>query len=641
MATTLWDHQVRLSRQIALRAGEGIATREDWLGAREGLHGEFMRSMGLHPLPQRCDLGLTEHGEVRGDGYRAVKLSWQILPDCWATGLLYYPDPLPAGKLPAMLYTCGHGLIGTLHYQQHGILFARRGYACLCFDTIEQHDNPGEHHGTYYGKRYDWLSMGYSGATGEMWNSIRALDVLSGMPEVDAERIGVTGVSGGGAHSLFLAIADSRIRAVATVCGACVPEQTLRDRHLCNHCDCMYYTNLYHRDTSEFAALIAPRPLLLVFGRHDSLFSLDEYQAVFERTRRIYRLCGSEERCDMLIHPVGHGYHPQAHAAIEKWFDRHVAGDERAELQPDPQDVKEEKVISVFAGNPPTPNHLDLLPELLSPRGSFPLPDNAQGWPDARKTAVDALRKEAFHLIDDAKVDFQFAEIRHIISANSTTKRYRGELDGVELWAEAHFPANEPEKIVVGVAGPGEMASDVALRMSEFAVKCAAVAIEPRGCGFTTAPSEMRHHLLRAGVVTGFPPALLMIQDLRHVLDFFLTQPFAKGKPVYLYGRGEAAVACLYHAIFDDRIRGVVLHDIPASHRDGGYLLNILRTADIEQALGLLCPRPLGLCGTVFNLRHWVNRVYQRCGAADKLIQSRHHLGPVFNGVLRGADGLK
>ncbi|HSA39016.1 MAG TPA: acetylxylan esterase, partial [Mycobacterium sp.] len=146
-------------------------------------------------------------------------------------------DPLPAGRLPAVLYVCGHGHSGVLHYQAHGLQWARRGYACLIVDTTEQHDNPGEHHGLYYGLHDEWISLGYSGAGGELWNSLRGLDVLCALPEVDPARIGATGISGGGAHSLFVGLADDRVRAVATACGVALSPWTLAHRHLLNHCD--------------------------------------------------------------------------------------------------------------------------------------------------------------------------------------------------------------------------------------------------------------------------------------------------------------------------------------------------------------------------------------------------------------------
>lgn len=633
MGMTLWDHQARLGRAIARRAADRAWTRADWEADRPTLFRQFMRSAGLDPLPTRCDLRLTAYGEFRGGGYRARRLAWQVLPDCWATGVLYLPDPLPPQKLPGVLYTCGHGLIGAYYYQAHAMLWARRGYACLIFDTIEQHDNPGDHHGTWSGKRYDWLSLGYSGATGELWNSMRALDVLAGAPEADPARLGVTGVSGGGALSFFLAIADDRVAAAATVCGITVPEQTIRDRHVHNHCDCMYVHNLYGRDTSEFAALVAPRPLLFSFAERDSLFSLDEYQAVYERTQRVYRLLGVAERCALHIHPAGHGYHPDSHAAIKQWFDRHVAGRAMPE-SPVPEIEQEERTISIFNGHAPSPNHLDLLPELLAPRGAFDLPRTAEEWPSIREAAKDAVRREVLALLDASPDRLEMAEVRASRSGKRPYLRYRGELGGMEVWAEALLPEGEPSQIVVGVAGPEETAADVTGVLGDFGVEAAIVGLEPRGSGYTSTTKFIRHLVLRAGAITGFTPTLMAIQDIEQALAYLRTLPWAAGKPLYLYGRGDAGIACIYHALFDERVRGVVVEDIPPSHADGAYLLNVLRVCDVEHALGLLAPRRVGVVGPTFHGHRWCNRVYQRLGQAERFINVRHHLKPVLEKVL-------
>jgi len=175
-------------------------------------------------------------------------------------------------------------------------MWARRGYACLIFDTLEQADNIGTHPGLIISLRNDWLSMGYSAAGGELLNSIRALDLLCSLPNVDTERIGGTGISGGGAHSFYVTIADERIKALATVAGVATPEYTLASRHLPHHCDCMYFHNPYQYDTAEFAGLIAPRPALFCYASQDSLFSNGEYKSLVNRTKKIYKL----HDCDSL-----------------------------------------------------------------------------------------------------------------------------------------------------------------------------------------------------------------------------------------------------------------------------------------------------------------------------------------------------
>ena len=203
MNISQWDYYRQAAEKISDQALQNIHSRKDWQAARPGLLREYFESMGLHKLPDYRATNFTDCGVVKSQGFQMQEIAYQILPDCWASACLFRPDPMPARQVPAILYTCGHSAIGTYAAQRHAIMWARRGYICMVFDTIEQNDNPGDHHGLFFDRHPDWVSMGYSAAGGELWNSIRALDVLEQADGVDRNKIGVTGNSGGGAHSFF------------------------------------------------------------------------------------------------------------------------------------------------------------------------------------------------------------------------------------------------------------------------------------------------------------------------------------------------------------------------------------------------------------------------------------------------------
>ena len=317
-------------------------------------------------------------------------MAYQILPDVWGAAHIYRPDPMPEGKLPAVLYVCGHIAIGTHGFQEHPIMWARKGYVCLIFDTIEQGDNPGDHHGIYDGKRLDWFSLGYTPAGGELWNSMRALDLLLSLPEVDEDRVGATGISGGGAHSLFLAVADERIKTVASVAGTDCVKTLVGHRHVWGHCDCMFPLNLYRRDASEFLALIAPRPLLLCFAREDSLYTPEGWRGMFEKVRKVYELYGEGEKCQLFEYPGPHAYSPEAVRVINDWFDRFVAGERKpkGELR---GEERTEPETSVFHGAPTEVDRLDILPQLLARRGRVRLPEGPKDWLGIREEVVRKL----------------------------------------------------------------------------------------------------------------------------------------------------------------------------------------------------------------------------------------------------------
>jgi hypothetical protein len=394
----------------------------------------------------------------------------------------------------------------------------------------------------------------------------------------------------------------------------------------------MYFYNVGQRDMSDFAALVAPRPLLFCFASQDVLFSRDEYRSLVDRTRRVYKLFGCEDNCQLFEAPGPHGYRPETIEVINRWFDRHVAGEERPSL-PIQQPENEERTISVFQGRPPEADRLDVLPELMSRRGSFELPAKPEDWPAVRDQAKQVLRREALRLLD-ADEPLTLAEVGSWLSGTITVKKHRGELGGVDVWVEAYIRPEDGGKVIVTLAEPGETATDAVHRLSNHVNGPTLIGIETRGSGFRAGHAAVDHHLLRAGMLTGMPITLLTIQDLRHLMKVVLRWPFVTGRRVFLHGGGDRGVACLYHALYDEGVAGVVAVDPPASHRDGAYMLGILRVADIEHVIGLMCPRPVGVLNMTLTGRSWAARAYRRAGVPDRLITARHNLGAVFAQVL-------
>ena len=156
------------------------------------------------------------------------------------------------------------------HYQHHAAWYAANGYVCFVVDTLQLGEVPGLHHGTYREGKWWWQSRGYTPAGVEVWNGIRAIDYLVTRPEVDPDRIGVTGRSGGGAMSWYLGAVDDRLAAVVPVAGITDlhdhlleggPTGAHPDGVIEGHCDCMYFVNTHRWDFATVAALVAPEAL--------------------------------------------------------------------------------------------------------------------------------------------------------------------------------------------------------------------------------------------------------------------------------------------------------------------------------------------------------------------------------------------
>jgi dienelactone hydrolase len=284
-------------------------TVEEWDKTRASMRKQLAEMLGLDSFPERTPLNATKTGEFAVDGCVIENLHYQSEPGLYVTANLYRP-PKVEGRLPAILYVCGHsdvkGADGTslgnkTHYQHHGAWFARHGYVCLVIDTVQLGEIRGAHHGTYNLERWWWISRGYTPAGVEAWNGIRGIDYLTSRPEVDPERIGVTGRSGGGAYSWWIAALDERVKVAAPTAGITTLRNHVVDGTVEGHCDCMFMVNTYRWDYDRVAALIAPRPLLILNTDKDTIFPLDGVYSVYKNVRGLYRALGAEGKMGLQI----------------------------------------------------------------------------------------------------------------------------------------------------------------------------------------------------------------------------------------------------------------------------------------------------------------------------------------------------
>ena len=309
-------------------------TLADWERDRPVLRQQLFDMLGLDPLPQRLPLQPVVTGIVEHPEFVVERLHFQSLPGLYVTANLYRPVK-QQGPLPTVLYVCGHGQVkkdgisfgNKTHYQHHGSWFARNGYVCLTIDTLQLGEIEGIHHGTHRLNRWWWNSRGYTPAGVEAWNCIRALDYLETRSEVDVSRLGVSGRSGGGAYSWWIAALDDRIRCAVPVAGI----TSLRD-HVVNgcvegHCDCMYFVNTFRWDYAKLAALVAPRALLISNTDKDPIFPLEGVVDIHRQIRHIYRLYDADDKLGLQITEGPHADTQELHLHAFRWFNRHFRDD--------------------------------------------------------------------------------------------------------------------------------------------------------------------------------------------------------------------------------------------------------------------------------------------------------------------------
>lgn len=608
----------------------GIKTAEDWTNAQPHVRQEYFDMLGLWPLPDKNPLHATVTRTLDRGDYLVDMIHYQSRPGLYVTGNLYRPAHPPSGKLlPAVLYVCGHSPRprngNKTAYQSHGIWYARHGYICLTLDTLEMGELTCTHHGTYRDGRWWWLSRGYTPAGVECWNGVRGIDYLISRPDVDSEHIGVTGISGGGAATFWIAAADTRVKAAVPVSGLSDLISQVSHRVVNGHCDCMFLYNTYQWPWARVAGMIAPRPLLFVNSDADTIFPMDGNERVINRLERIYSLPGCGDLVDSVVSIGGHAYRQDIRQASYRFMNTWLKNDPRPVL-----DTEVDLVTS-------------------APKESHPIPPE-----ELRVFKQDSdFPKDAIN----ARTDYEFVPIAQPrLPTTGQFGAWKSELLS-KLRQETfhHFPAKLPTAVAVDTNGAGVLRltteAPVAIRLRsvrpagpqskrtwllvagsdldqpapDWLKDCAkdedAVYVcEPRGIGasrWTTKnpPNyvERSYYLLGRTVDSG------------RVWDIVATAKYLRSlhpeSELTLAGEGAPAVLSVYAALLDPDISRLALANPQPTHMDTNapVLLNVLRVLDIPQAIGMLAPRPVTLLNAAPSCANTAVAIYGKAGARDCL----------------------
>lgn len=331
------------------------ASQEAWLARREMIRKRILVSTGLYPMPEKTPLNPQVYGKIERDGYTVEKVVLETLPGFYLTGNLYRPRS-GGGKRPAILNPHGHWKTGrfTPDVQARCVGQARMGAIAFVYDMVGFGDsNPFEHR-SFSDDELLALGMNLTGL--QLWNSIRALDWLLSLPDVDPKRIAVTGASGGATQTFLLSAVDDRVQVSAPVC--------MVSHHFQGGCVCENSPLLrVGTDNVEIAACFAPKPLILVGATGDWTSQIME-RGVPE-IRAIYKLFGAEDRFSAVVHNAGHNYNQTSRESVYAFLRQHLWGEKpmqtvhEAAFHPD-----DEKTLTAWDADHPRPSNVANAAEL-------------------------------------------------------------------------------------------------------------------------------------------------------------------------------------------------------------------------------------------------------------------------------------
>jgi len=606
-----------------------IKTLDDWQQSLPRYRQEYFDMLGLWPLPERTPLHATVTRTLDRGDYKVDMLHYQSRPGLYVTGNLYRPSIVAAGeRLPAILYVCGHAPRdrngNKTAYQSHGIWLARHGYVCLILDTLQLGEIAGIHHGTYREGRWWWLSRGYTPAGVECWNGIRGIDYLVSRSDVDPGRIGVTGISGGGSATFWIAAADQRVKVAVPVSGMSDLTSYVSDHIVNGHCDCMFLYNTYQWPWTRIPSLIAPRPLLFVNSDQDSIFPIDGNERIVNRLERMYSLFGAGDVIDSLVSIGGHAYRQDIRQGSFRFLNTYLKNDPRAVLDTEvdlvtsgtePVHPIAPEQLRVFPQNSdlPTDSHNSRIDQEFVPMPKLDLPKEGAfaAWKADR---VAKLKTLTFH---------------HFPGQIPTGRPVQTNSSGL-VWLETEPGISVPLRKVQStdsgsrrlwlIAGAEEQLQPTWWKQFVGAQDDVYVC-DPRGIGETRWTSnnppnyvERAHYLLGRTVDSG--RVWDLVAAARYVRELGQTR-----NSVCLAGAGSAGALACYAALLEPGISEVFLFHPPPSHMEisAPALLNVLRVCDIPEVVGMLAPRPVSIVSDLPVWRDITQQIYSAASAPEKL----------------------
>jgi hypothetical protein len=365
-------------------------TVEAWRTRAQSLREQILVAVGLWPMLPKTALHPRIVGKLDRDGYSIEKVVLETLPGFTLSGNLYRPST-QTGKLPLMLCPHGHWDAGRVQedVQQRCVRWAKLGCVVFLYDMVGYADSKPFGHAFLNDRLRRW---GLSLVTLQTWNSIRALDWLVTLPDVDPARVACTGESGGGTQTFLLSAIDARIKVAAPV--------VMVSDWFQGGCTCENAAGLrIGTDNIEIAALTAPRPLKLVGATGD--WTSRTMTRAYPTLRSLYALTGTPERISADVFDFPHNYNQTSRNAVYAFVGKWLLGIDDAEsTREGEQTVEKPEDLYTFTDQTPAPLNRktaaelenDLVKTLSWELDSLAPSTSAASWESARALLMTGLR---------------------------------------------------------------------------------------------------------------------------------------------------------------------------------------------------------------------------------------------------------
>ena len=612
-------------------------TKAEWTEKTEALRQQIRVANGLVPAHEPTPINAQIFGKIEREDYTVEKVHFEPFPGFFTTGNLYRPKG-KTGPFPGIVSPHGHWRRGRLEDIERGsipgrcINFAKQGYVIFAYDMIGYNDS-GKQLDHRYGGAKEAL-WGLSAMGLQLQNGIRAIDFLQDLPDVDKERIGCTGASGGGTQTFILTAVDDRIKVSAPV--------NMISATMQGGCLCENAPNLrLEASNLEIGALMAPRPLLLVSctGDWTSNTPTVEYPAI----RSIYAYFDAEHKIHQAQVDADHNYNKESREAVYAWFAKWLLKDDDASKYKEvPFEVESDEDLLVFSDRD-LPEHAleqdDILRSwaMLSNKAiKNRKPTNTDEHQQFREEIGSALQHSlGLHLPDSSEITLADPEgafpttyhpdfsARHVV----ISRKGIGDAIPAVLFRTEPLVGHDPVVVVVHPEGKEKLINPktgqpvpMIKELINSDRKVLIIDVFGTGEHGEYERSEETNYFTTYNRTT----AALRVQDIVTTLLYFTSR--GDVSDVSLIGIGEAGLWTLLAAGFTN-IKNII---VDAAQFDNSHAEAYLKTlpipslrkvGDFRTAGTLVAPRNLIIhnTGDVFNTT-WIEDVYKNIGAEENLL---------------------
>lgn len=573
----------------------------EWTAMKRRLRAGIQRSVGF--VRPRGDLEIVEHGKIPRPGYVLKKLSFLSGPDSRVTAHLFIPDG--PGPFPAILNVHGHWLEGKAAPEVVARCQAMvlAGFVVLSLDAIGGGErgsqrNIFEPHGDQRGAAI--LTVGETLLGLQIQDNMCGVDLLRSLKFVDKSRIGVTGASGGGNQTLWVAAMDPRIAAAVPVVSAGTFEAYVTN----GNCWCETLPDgLLLGEEWGVLGLIAPRPLLILSATEEDITAfLPRYaRQTAAAAREIYRLQKATDRFAFRLVPGPHGYFPEMRRHMLGWFKKWLQskGDGRPASLPATEPLPENE--SLCFGRTPRPKTFPTLISHLS-LATQRAKEGSHAFPPKKPAILRRRLREILRVRPTKETPvLRFKKASGTAAFHEFSVRSEGgvPLPGRIMPAALHPPADIDIVLHPGGREAGWQMESARLQREGGRTMCTADVRDIGELCWEHPDERNQRHPARASLWVGRTMMGNWTSDIV-ALAAALRAEFQGGR-LHLIASGVLGLPSLAAAVLAGGFATVTVKDLPATfvvngapptYPHGIFVPGFLRWGDVSM-LAALCPCPL------------------------------------------------